>query len=256
MVEDNPTIAELRGALKIAGERPIVYQCAYARLAMSLHAGIFLSQACYWSGTKELEGGWFWKTTEEWQEETYIGREAQEAARRVLRKIGVLEEKLEGVPARLFFRVNFKQLFKELGLHSSTSPTNKDEGFHPNKHVGNPPNKVGWNPSTIKDTESTTESTPSIEEGWKIFRNTFYRFLAVYPQKNKSTVQKFESAFRRLGGNEFISRMRAWLAATADDYKRQGTKSYAAKNFLDEVDSFEPSSEPSKLKRVYPEAIP
>jgi hypothetical protein len=85
-------------------DRPIAYHRALAKIAGSVAGGVFLSQAVYWSGRM----GWreFYKTAEEWHEETMLTRYEMEAARKTLKAAGILKERLSGLPARLYFRID------------------------------------------------------------------------------------------------------------------------------------------------------
>ena len=108
-------------------DRPIAFHRVFAELTNSLTAGIMLSQAIYWSKRTKDPNGWFYKSRDEWYTETYILRRAQENARAILRasRFGLAsfwQEELRGVPARLFYRVDFDLLFQHLQhLHSEQS---------------------------------------------------------------------------------------------------------------------------------------
>ena len=97
-----------------------------SRLAGSAKAGLFLSQAIYWTRVGEAileNGGWFYKTIAQWSHETGLSRREQERARRCLKALGVLEEELRGLPAKLWFRVNLERLGEALaGLHRISAP--------------------------------------------------------------------------------------------------------------------------------------
>ena len=96
-------------------DRPIAYHRCFVTISGSVTAAVMLSQAMYWTPRTTLDpDGWFFKTQEEWAEETGLSRTEQENARRVLRGIGVLEEKKQGVPCRLFFKVNTENLYLRL----------------------------------------------------------------------------------------------------------------------------------------------
>jgi hypothetical protein len=64
-----------------------------------------LSQAVYWSKRTRDNDGWFWKTQQEWHDETFMTRSEQETARKKLRDNGLIEEELRGLPARTHYRV-------------------------------------------------------------------------------------------------------------------------------------------------------
>jgi hypothetical protein len=69
-----------------------------------------LSQALYWAKRTKAADGWFWKTAEEWQEETYLTRTEQATARKQLKRLSCWHEELRGVPAKLFYRVDLDEL--------------------------------------------------------------------------------------------------------------------------------------------------
>lgn len=72
-----------------------------------------LSQALYWTPRAKDPDGWFWKTQDEWFEETMLSRKEQETARRRLKELGngsVWHEQLRGVPAKLFYRIDLDAL--------------------------------------------------------------------------------------------------------------------------------------------------
>lgn len=144
----------MKSFLTTIGERPIAFHRIYVAITGSLHAGLLLAQAVYWSQTKQEEGGWFWKTQEQWEEETCICRDYQEKARRILGKIGVLEEKLQGVPAKLYFRVNFYRLVELIECGTGTATKRAVS-------VLETASNEGTGTATIKDTENTVAETTS-----------------------------------------------------------------------------------------------
>lgn len=91
--------------------RPVATQPLFVSFAGS-SAAIFLSQLLYWSGKGRDANGWIFKTQDEWKRETGLRRSAQETSRRKLRDFGIVEEKYCGVPAQLFYRINFDVLGK------------------------------------------------------------------------------------------------------------------------------------------------
>lgn len=97
-------------------DRPIAYNPAFKRITHSTVASIFLSQCWYWSKRHKHDDGWFYKTQKEWEEETGLTRSEQETARKHCRDAGVMDEKLKGVPATLFYRVNKQKIYELLGI--------------------------------------------------------------------------------------------------------------------------------------------
>ena len=109
-------------------DRPIAYHPIVAKAVGSSTAGIFLSQFLYWTPRSQDREGWIYKTQDEIYGETGLTRWEQETARTKLREAGrsddkkgkeaklggVLEEKLTGVPSRLYYRVNMAALISLL----------------------------------------------------------------------------------------------------------------------------------------------
>lgn len=113
-------------------DRPIAFHRCFVTITGSITAAVMLSQAFYWSKRTTLEGNWFWKTQEEWLEETGLTRYEQEGARKTLKRLGIFEEKKEGIPAKLYFRINTKAMYELLEIVQKTQlkPSNiKDVTF-------------------------------------------------------------------------------------------------------------------------------
>jgi hypothetical protein len=99
---------------------PIAFSRSLVRISKSVTAALMLSQALYWSKrTGEECNGWFYKSQDEWEDETGMGRREQENARKALRGIGVLFEERRGVPARLWFKVDKVRIAELLGFQAA-----------------------------------------------------------------------------------------------------------------------------------------
>lgn len=135
-------------------DRPIAYHRCFVSLTGSVTAAVLLSQAVYWSKrTGAGNEGWFWKTVDEWEEETGLSRYEQETARKILDRITpqFWEEDKRGIPRRLWFRLHLEQLEQCLeNLRTSTRE-------NPVLERGNTTNRAGKKPRTIS--ESTPETT-------------------------------------------------------------------------------------------------
>lgn len=141
--------------LNLLRDRPVAYRADFALMSGSVQAGVFLSQLFYWLGRQQDPSGWMYKTRDEWLQETGLTRYNQETGRKILRKMGILEEKLKGNPAQLHYRINEDKLIKCLTAYYKDSP----ESVKPsNKLGGNPPTSRGEN-SILSLTENTTENT-------------------------------------------------------------------------------------------------
>ena len=106
----NDTILKVQSLIEIF-DRPIAFHRCFAMISGSTNAGIFLSQAWYWSKRiSEDKTGWFYKTQAEWFEETCLSRTEQETARKHLRNLNILEEVQKGLPKKLYYRINIENL--------------------------------------------------------------------------------------------------------------------------------------------------
>jgi 5-methylcytosine-specific restriction endonuclease McrA len=95
-------------------DRPIAFHRIFVELTGSVLAAVMLSQAFYWSRRTKHPGGWFYKTQEEWEEETGLKRGEQEAARKRLRDTGFWAEERRGIPARMYFKLDLEVLAEQL----------------------------------------------------------------------------------------------------------------------------------------------
>lgn len=106
-------------------ERGVWVTRAHMRLTGSPDCALFLAQCVYWSkcDTVIQRSGWFYKTRNEWQEETCLSRYKQEKARQRLKTLGVLQERHErrndGI--RLWYRINLGLLNRKLNALGGTS---------------------------------------------------------------------------------------------------------------------------------------
>ena len=116
-------------------DRPIAFQRSFVQLGAGITGALMLSQAMYWSTRGSDEDGWFFKTMAEWEDETGLRRAEQETARKRLLALGLMEEERRGIPAKLFYRVNFDGLLAQL---EAMPPRNQDCGNPANKDAGTP----------------------------------------------------------------------------------------------------------------------
>ncbi len=125
-------------------DRPIAYHRSLVPIA-GVTGAVMLSQAIYWSARlPDSRNGWFYKTRDEWLEETGLTRFEQEGARKKLKKSGVLKEQLKGQPARMWYKIDY------IKLEQILSKLYQQDG-------GKPANKMAENQPTILYTENTPE---------------------------------------------------------------------------------------------------
>lgn len=162
------TIVDLSALL----DRPVAFQRPFVALGAGVTAALMLSQAVYWTRRTKDPEGWFYKSQEEWTDETGLTRYEQENARKKLCALGVLEEVRKSTPARLFYRVNTVVLYEKLlgkpAAKTTGETTNPDCGKPAIKDAENPPasslgcrTQDGGSPA-ISLTENTTETTTEI----------------------------------------------------------------------------------------------
>ncbi len=166
--DDQPPISshELLDLLGKLLDRPVGFHRALADVGGGATAGLFLSQALYWSRRTTDRAGWFWKTQQEWQAETALTRREQETARARLRAIGVLEERHAGVPAKLYFRVDLARLAALL-----RGVAGQDGGNRQTRMMGSAalagrkaPDQDGGKRHPLKGAETTTETTQRLQQ--------------------------------------------------------------------------------------------
>jgi hypothetical protein len=93
--------------------RHIAFHRRLVDLTSSVKAALLLSQSIYWTRHGRdigRNGGWFFKTAEQWALETGLSAKEQASAREVLRNLTLLEDRRAGVPARLHYRVGLDAL--------------------------------------------------------------------------------------------------------------------------------------------------
>lgn len=90
--------------------RPVAYYPSIALALDDLKGAIFACQFLYWEGKQADPSGWIYKTGKQITEETGLSRYEQESLRKRLIHLGVLEERLQGMPATMAFKFNWEVL--------------------------------------------------------------------------------------------------------------------------------------------------
>ena len=78
----------------------IAFHRSFVKPAGGVKAALFMSQVLYWNNRTSDKNGWFYKTYEEFEEETGLTRKNQETARRQLVEINWLVTKIKSVNNR------------------------------------------------------------------------------------------------------------------------------------------------------------
>ncbi|HPH05831.1 MAG TPA: hypothetical protein PL131_08160 [Methylotenera sp.] len=187
----------------------VAYRPQFARALGSATAALFLSQAIYWQ-QKVGEGNYFYKKRDaerddhnlmlepktndqqSWEWELGLSRYEQESCRKLLKKHQLLREKLEGMPAKIYYCVDYDALvtFLQVNLAATSKKQTTDNNQPLSDHQpaggkttnqqdekpltsrmqavqqagGNTPNRLAGKPPTVyKETKTTAEITTNIE---------------------------------------------------------------------------------------------
>lgn len=150
--------------------RPVAYYPLLAKLCGNPKAGIFLSQALYWSQHTTRPDCWFFKKQEEWTKETGLSRSSQENARRLLRNKGFLREEQRGIPPIIHFQVQREAISKAL-IDSAKKEHNQLPKFRrlnggklAKQCVANQQHKSRTSINSYKEAKVTSENTANITE--------------------------------------------------------------------------------------------
>lgn len=143
-------------------DRPVAYHRVFMKITKNPAAAIMLSQAFYWSQRTKDKAGWFYKTAEEWEEETCLSTQNQRTARAKLNEFEWWQEdkRMANGSPTIHYRINLKSLFSHLLelTNPIVDPNNSDLLTLTNGIVD--PNKS----ITESTTEITTDTTTEIKD--------------------------------------------------------------------------------------------
>ncbi len=136
-------------------DRPVAFHPMMARILGGIHEALFFQQIAYWSG-KGRSADWIYKTAEEMREETTLNRYQQDKARAGLRRLGVLSEERRGLPAKMYYRVEWPVVFRLLRAASQIVEGEQTSSSRVGKPASLP------SADQIADRKQTTKSTSEI----------------------------------------------------------------------------------------------
>jgi hypothetical protein len=132
-------------------KRPIAYQPIFSYITGDANAGLFLSQAFYWTNIKLFSDpksdGWFYKTELEWFLETGLTKWEQRTAKRTVTNLKLMQIDKRGWPATNHFFINRPLLLRSLARYLPDAPSQTRVG------------KVG-----AKSTDKSLADAPTITE--------------------------------------------------------------------------------------------
>lgn len=159
---------------EILGKKAVAFYPVFAKALSSIPAAVMLSQGYFWQETAkykelvEIDGELFFTATaDEWFEETAVTLEQQMKARDILKKSGIWIEDKCGIPARLYYRIDFEQLvlfiakYLESRKQGLGKAQNKELAKPKTVDGENPKQDVGFPQNYIIDDESFFESLES-----------------------------------------------------------------------------------------------
>ena len=161
-------------------DRPIAFNRDFVDLGIGITGALLLSQAIYWSKRTKDTQGWFYKTADEWQEETGMTRNEQETARKKLRELGILEEKRAGLPAKLYYRINAYKLGELLTSRLAKSD-NQDSHNVPNITIQRLHSEITTETNTRDNNKKINKKEILLEE----YKNK-------YPEANERVISILE----------------------------------------------------------------
>lgn len=217
--------------LDVVLDRPIAFHRGFKDITGSTVAALLLSQLWYWAIRTSNAEGWFYKTQEEWEHETGLTRTEQETARKVLKRLGILEEKRVGIPAQLYYRINKQRVAELLGFQSAeTLQSGKSSLQESTKQdCGIPTNINRYSETTAENTYGEQTETASLGADAPA-RASIDERIAAYPADVREGVQLMHDLFNLIPpekpapgekGGEFakwINGVRGLLKA-AQEYK-------------------------------------
>lgn len=137
-------------------DRPVAFHPELARLLGGINEALFFQQIAYWSD-KGDDPDWIYKTQADLAAETALTRGQQERARATLRRLGVLQEVKRGVPAKLYYRLDWAAVYALMGIAQDAQNTHPCMRKTRTQAGAKRPAQDARNAPTI--TESTAEST-------------------------------------------------------------------------------------------------
>jgi hypothetical protein len=96
-----------------------IYQWMLEEFNGDIYACIATMEVYFW--TTQRNGGWIYKSSNDWQEMMHCTEHAWKTARKILQGYEWWQEKLMGVPATVHFRINLHAFDAQFGVRHQTS---------------------------------------------------------------------------------------------------------------------------------------
>lgn len=184
---------KLVALIEAMNDRPIAFNRHYVSIGCGINGALMLSQMVYWSKRTKDRNGYFYKTQDEWLEETGLTRYEQEGARKRLKELNFVSEHKHGVPCKVHFKVNHEALYSALIQYVENQQTGM---WKTNKlECGKTTNSDAEKPQT--NTENTAEINSEITTD---INNVFSFWKSVFNKTDRTKIEgkRFKSIKARL----------------------------------------------------------
>jgi hypothetical protein len=143
---------------RFLSDRVIAFHPGLARAFGGVYEALLFQQLAYWSD-KGTDPEWIYKTREELREETTLNRYQQEQARASLKKLGVIREERRGLPARMYYKIEWDVVFRllEADLPVGRRSTNLMADLDQQDGEEAPGQMADLRPSSKSTAENTSE---------------------------------------------------------------------------------------------------
>lgn len=161
--EDLNSVEEMDSYIKepfeLILDRPIFFYPVLFKWTQSIPAALILTQVIHWTRKLSKErDGWFYKTREQWEQETKLSPRQQRLGRKKLRKLGFLEEKFVGAPPKIWFHLGSR-------LQNLTLQMQPLQPLPRVTDIGDSRSRFYAHAHTKKQTTQTTNSLALAREG-------------------------------------------------------------------------------------------
>ncbi|MGE0541254.1 MAG: hypothetical protein AB7R89_13860 [Dehalococcoidia bacterium] len=137
---------------------PIAFHRELAVALGGVYEALMFQQLAYWSDKGSDPDGWIYKTTEELRQETTINRYQQDKARANLVRLGVIQAKRRGLPARMHYLIEWDALYRLLA--NPVCPPSTNSPPTASAPVCSPSTNLSADPEhALIGTENTSKTT-------------------------------------------------------------------------------------------------
>jgi hypothetical protein len=215
---------------RLLSDRPVAFHPALARAFGGINEALFFQQIAYWSD-KGGDPEWIYKSQVELEQETCLSAYQQKQARDHLKRLGVLQDARRGVPARLYYRIVWDEVFRVL---EKATPQGADPRFRETANLDSeePAGKDVGNRGSISESTQRVPPERPVEasKGLSQFEKYDEARLALLPYAEDlarefndqaplpSTLSRLANLHRRSGLDldSFIARMMTARAITQE----------------------------------------